>query len=311
MENRILGIHHITAIAGNAIRNYQFYTGVLGLRLVKKTVNFDDPSTYHLYYGDGVGSPGSILTFFPWEGIKKGKIGNGMATEITYSVGDGSLHFWKERLNSLGVDITLQGKRFDDEYLSFLDPDGLPVTLIVPNKQDNRIPWTTEGLNSSVATKGIHSITINLRNADATVKILTDIFQYTFVGKDGARSRYKTNAIEHASIIDIIEMPDGKPGVGAGGTIHHIAFRVEDERTQQVFRDRILSYGLEITNKIDRNYFFSLYFREPGGVLFEIATDTPGFAVDESVEGLGLQLMLPPQYESGRKEIESFLPQIN
>ncbi len=311
MENRIMGIHHITAIADNAQRNFRFYTHVMGLRLVKKTVNFDDPSTYHLYYGDRQGSPGTILTFFPWEGIKRGKAGNGMATEITFSVEEGSLDFWRSRLLAEGVPIISQGKRFEEDFLSFRDPDGLHLTLIVPRKNDDRTVWETAEIKSPVATKGFHSITVNLKNATATTKILTNIFQYRFIEKEGERSRYQSDAVDYASIIDVIEAPDDKSGVSAAGTIHHIAFRVKDEATQEIFRERIVAYGLNITDKIDRNYFFSLYFKEPGGVLFEIATDNPGFSIDEPIEQLGLHLKLPHQYETNRKEIESYLPTIN
>jgi glyoxalase family protein len=310
MEN-ILGIHHVTAIAGSANRNHEFYTHVLGLRLVKKTVNFDDPTTYHLYYGDTFGSPGTILTFFPWEGIKQGKSGNGMGTEINYVVPKDSLAFWRLRLTSFNVLIVEQGERFSEEYLSFLDPDGLLLTLIASLGNDQRVAWETEEIKSSVATKGFHSVTLHVSRETTTASILTEIFQYRFIGKEGTRSRYRTDSVEYASVIDIIENPNGKLGVNAGGTIHHVAFRVKDEATQQMFRERIVSHGLNITDKIDRNYFFSLYFREPGGVLFEIATDNPGFSVDEPVNELGEHLKLPLQYEDDREKIEASLPKIN
>lgn len=307
MKNEILGIHHVTAIAGNAKRNYDFYTKVLGLRLVKKTVNFDDPGTYHFYFGDEVGTPGTILTFFPWEGIQKGKTGSGIATEIGYSVPEGSLTFWRDRFTENNVPIIASGTRFNEEYITIEDPDGLVLSLIVPSGNDNRRPWETGDIKAGVATRGFHSITLTLRKAEPTAKILTDIFEYKAIGHEGNRHRYATSAVENASIIDIIETT-GTTAVNAAGTIHHIAFRVKDEETQMAYREKIREYGLSITNKIDRNYFYSLYFREPGGVLFEIATDNPGFSVDEPVSELGSNLKLPAQYESQRQEIERILP---
>ncbi|MEO8471575.1 MAG: ring-cleaving dioxygenase [Chryseolinea sp.] len=311
MESKILGLHHVTAIAGNAKRNYDFYTKVLGLRLVKRTVNFDDPGTYHFYFGDEVGSPGSILTFFPWEGIQKGRTGTGIATDIGYSVPGESLAFWKDRLEKNRVNLTDTGKRFGEDYITFEDPDGLVLTLIIPTNADSRKGWETGDVNASVATKGFHSITLTLRKAESTAKILTDIFGYKLQGQEENRYRYITDAVENAAIVDIIEAPHQRAAVNAGGTIHHIAFRVKDEETQMAYREKILKLGLNITPKIDRNYFYSLYFREPGGVLFEIATDNPGFAIDEHVGGLGNHLKLPAQYEGQRKEIEEKLPVLN
>lgn len=307
MENRILGLHHITAIAGLARQNHNFYTRVLGQRLVKKTVNFDDPGTYHFYFGDEVGSPGTLLTFFPWEGIQRGRAGSGQTSEIVYSVPAGSLDFWRDRLEKNNVNITGTGERFNEEYLSFEDPDGLPLTLLVPSKEDTRKPWTTDEVSADVATRGFHSVTLQLRKKDATEKVLVDLLGYKLVGVDRDRHRYAIDTVETSNIIDIIER-EGDRGINAGGTIHHIAFRVKDDNVLMEFRKKIADAGHNITPKIDRNYFYSLYFREPGGVLFEIATDNPGFATDESVEELGTSLKLPPQYESNRSRIEEVLP---
>ncbi len=310
MENKVSGIHHITAIAGNAKRNYTFYTTVLGLRFIKKTVNFDDPSTYHFYFGDETGTPGTILTFFPWEGITKGRQGAGMATEIGYAVPSGSLAFWTDRFKQYNVPITGTGTRFGEEYLAFEDPDGLPLTLIVPSKADTRKPWETEDVKAVAATRGFHSISLTLHSAAETARVLTDIFEYTLAEKDGDRYRYVTPAIAGASTVDLLELPGAPRAVNAGGTIHHVAFRVKDEETLMHYREKVVRHGLGITPKIDRNYFFSLYFREPGGVLFELATDNPGFAVDEPVHELGTHLKLPPQYESRRADIEKILPSL-
>lgn len=303
--NTISGLHHITAIAGNAKRNYDFYTGVLGLRLVKKTVNFDDPGTYHFYFGDEVGTPGSILTFFPWQGIAPGKQGTGQATEVVYAVPAGSLDFWKDRLEAHKLEVET-GKRFDEDYLSFRDPDGLPLTLLVPKQDDRRTGWHTDAVAADVAIRGFHSVTLSLTRKDATQRVL-ELLGYVQTAQEGTRFRFATDAIDTANIIDIVEI-NGARGVNAGGTIHHIAFRVKDEEAQMAIREKIVKAGYQITPKIDRNYFFSLYFREPGGVLFEIATDNPGFAIDESVSELGSHLMLPAQYEESRARIEEVLP---
>ena len=310
MENKILGIHHITAIAGPAQRNYDFYTKTLGLRLVKKTVNFDDPGTYHLYYGDKNGTPGTILTFFPWTYVKKGRSGVGMATEIGYSVPEGSLDFWTVRFEVNNVKWGKTAERFGELYLPFEDPDGLKLNLIVPSRKDTRVPWETSEIKADAATKGFHSVTLTVRDVNPTAKVLTDLFGYTLLKQEGNIYRFITDAIDSAAIVDIIEDANGKPGVNAGGTNHHIAFRVKNEEQQMEWREKILSYGMNITPKIDRNYFFSLYFREPGGVLFEIATDNPVFDVDESVNGLGTHLKLPAQYEPSRDAIEKILPEL-
>jgi glyoxalase family protein len=308
MENRILGIHHITAIAGNAKRNHDFYTNVLGLRLVKKTVNFDDPGTYHFYFGDEAGTPGSILTFFPWEGMQKGKTGTGMATDIGYSVPGTSLDFWLNRFKEHNTKVIETGKRFGEDFITFEDPDGLQLTLVVQATADNRKPWATKEVPAEVATKGFHSITLTLRSIEGTADVLTKVLGYKLIAQEGNRYRYATDAIDTAAIVDLVHEPAKGPAINASGTIHHVAFRVKDEATQMEFRAKAIKHGLSITPKIDRNYFFSLYFREPGGVLFEIATDNPGFAIDEPVSELGTSLKLPAQYEEHRKKIEEILP---
>jgi glyoxalase family protein len=311
MSDQILGIHHITAIAGNAKRNYEFYTKVLGLRLVKKTVNFDDPGTYHFYFGDEVGSPGTILTFFPWEGITQGKPGTGMATEIDYAVAQGSLEFWKNRFADHNVRIVASGKRFGEDFISIEDPDGLRLTLVIPANIDDRKVWESAGVTSNVGLKGFHSISLTLKSITATAQVLTDIFDYKLVGQEGDRYRFKTEAIANAAIVDLISAPELSRAVNAAGTIHHVAFRVTDESVLMRFREKIVSRGYNITPKIDRNYFFSLYFREPGGVLFELATDNPGFMVDEPLQELGRNLKLPAQYESQRDKIVEVLPSLD
>lgn len=311
MENKILGLHHITAIAGDAQRNFTFYSKILGLRFIKKTVNFDDPGTYHFYFGDETGSAGTILTFFPWgNSIPQGRRGAGMATEIGYSVPKGSLEFWMERFEKYNVIYNKPAEKFGERYLTFLDPDGLKLELTeVAN--DTRKPWTTDEVGTDTALRGFHHITLTLNNMEGTKKILTDVFGYRLSATEVTRSRFITDAVENAAIVDIVELKDEKRGHVANGTVHHVAFRVPNDEVLMHFREKVAAAGLNITPQIDRNYFHSLYFREPGGVLFEIATDNPGFTVDEPLEELGKNLKLPAQYESRREDIEAHLVPIN
>jgi len=308
MENKILGLHHITAIAGNAKVNYDFYTKVLGLRFIKKTVNFDDPKTYHLYYGDEAGSAGTILTFFPWEGIASGRRGARQVTEIGYSVPAGSLDFWQARLEKNNIIYNKQAEKFGEQYLTFLDPDGLKFELTVAKNTDTRKPWVTPGISAAHAILGFHNVTITSNKIEKTAEVLTAIFGYSLLEKQVNRSRFITDTVEQANIVDLVEAPGEIAGHVAGGSVHHVAFRVKDEETLLYYRDKVVAMGLNITEKIDRNYFYSLYFREPGGVLFELATDNPGFTVDEPLNELGTHLKLPAQYESKRAELEQILP---
>ncbi len=308
--NKILGLHHITAIASDAQRNYDFYTQTLGFRLIKKTVNFDDPTTYHLYFGDEVGTPGTVITFFPWAGISKGRIGNGMATEIGYSVPKGSLDFWKARLEKLNIRYENGREVFGEKQLSFEDPDGLKLKLIESKQKDERKGPETAEIKADVAIKGFHTVTLSLQNIKATAAILTEVFGYKLIDQKDNLYRYQTDVVETAALVDLLEMPLATVGVNAGGTNHHVAFRVKDEEDLMAMREKIVARGLHITEKINRDYFFSLYFREPGGVLFEIATDNPGFATDETVENLGSSLQLPNQHESMRAQIEKALPKL-
>ncbi len=309
MENRILGLHHITAIANQAKRNLDFYTDVLGLRLVKKTVNFDDPGTYHFYFGNETGAPGTILTFFPWEGIGKGVNGAGQATHIGYAINPEAYDFWKDRLTTNNV-LFEETAIFGEKTLSLQDPDGLQLQFIVPKTQDNRTPWSTDHISVANGLKGFHNVALTLKDANPTIKVLTDILGYRTEIQEGNRFRLSTDAIKTANIVDIIADETIPYGRGAAGTNHHIAFRVQDDNILMDFREKVLSAGLQITPKIDRDYFYSLYFREPGGVLFELATDNPGFTKDEVLAELGRDLKLPKQYEGIRNDIEENLPKI-
>ncbi len=312
MTGKIKGLHHITAIAGDPLRNFDFYTHTLGLRFIKKTVNFDDPGTYHFYYGDEQGHPGTILTFFPWgAGIPRGRRGTGMATEIAYIVPEGSLDFWTGQLEKYQVIHNKTEMKFGEKVLAFFDPDGLKLELVESKNANALVPWETNDIKAVYATRGFHGITLSVRDIQATAEILTDIFDYSLAGSEGPGSRYVTAATPHAAIVDLIALPTEKRGHVANGTVHHVAFSVKDDATLEHFREKIAAHGLQATPVIDRNYFHSVYFREPGGVLFEIATEVPGFTIDEPLAQLGSQLKLPAQYESRRMEIEAALPAIN
>jgi len=308
MSQQILGLHHVTAIAGDARRNLDFYTRVLGLRLVKKTVNFDDPNTYHFYFGNETGEPGTIMTFFPWEGIRTGSRGAGQATETAFSVPEGSLEFWQARMEEENIIYNPPAKRFDESYLTVVDPDGLKLELVASPRKDERTPFTTEDINEDVAIRGFRGVTLTLQDHTATAKVLTEVFGYELVDHNVNRYRYRTDAIATANVIDLVSLPTESRGTVAGGSVHHIAFRVADEETQRHFAAKLREYGLHPTQQIDRDYFMAIYFREPGGVLFEIATDPPGFTADEPLATLGEDLKLPKQYEPMRSAIEKQLP---
>lgn len=310
MNNKVLGLHHITAIANLAQRNFDFYTRVLGLRMVKKTVNFDDPGTYHFYYGDEKGNAGTILTFFPWEGIGKGRNGAGMATEIAYSIPKDSIEFWMDRFGQNNVLTGESVERFGEIYYPFLDPDGLNLSLVLSKGNDERPGWSTDEVSKDYATKGFHNSTLTLRELDPTAKVLTELLDYKHVGQEGNRFRFINENIDTANIIDILVDENSSRGINTAGTNHHIAFRVKNDEDQMELREKIMSSGLQITPQIDRDYFHSLYFREPGGVLFEIATENPGFDVDEPLSELGSSLKLPKQYEGQRSAIEKVLPKL-
>lgn len=310
MSTGISGIHHITAIAGNAKRNFEFYTKVLGLRLVKKTVNFDDPGTYHFYFGNEKGEPGTILTFFPWKGVPKGRAGAGQVTSTSYSITQDSVPFWLERLDNCDVLHNNKSGNFDEEVIVFLDPDGLKLEIVAHSGNDPRVGWATDEIPSEYALKGFYNATLTLEGYEVTANLLTDLFGYELVGESGNRFRFMNKNIDTANILDLICLPSGQHGRVAGGSVHHIAFRVADEGAQLVMREKLIERGFNVTPQLDRNYFKSVYFREPSGVLFEIATDPPGFTVDETQENLGSQLKLPGWLESRREEIEAVLPKL-
>jgi glyoxalase family protein len=304
----IKGIHHISAIAGDPQHNAGFYTGVLGLRMIKRTVNFDDPSTYHLYYGNESGDPGTVMTFFPWPGARKGRTGTGQATVTSFAIPQESLSFWTDRF--IEHSVTFQGpmRRFDETFISFNDPDGLQLELVADGKEDTRKPRKLSTIPESFAIRGFFGTTLALKNIQDTSMILTDILGYRETGQSGNRTRFARPDFPNGSVVDLEFQPDLASGIVAVGTVHHIAFRVPDTAAQESTRNKIIASGLEVTPVRDRHYFRSIYFREPGGVLFEIATDSPGFTVDESLEDLGKSLKLPEWLEGRRTEIEHTLP---
>jgi glyoxalase family protein len=305
---QLLGLHHITAIAADPRRNVDFYTRVLGLRFVKKSVNQDDPGTYHLYYGDNVGSPGSALTFFPWAGVRRGRPGTGQAFATGFSVPAASLAFWQDRLAQLKVETTPVETRFDDRVLAFPDPDGLGLELVFTAEPDARAPAPSKEIPAEHAIRGFHSSTLALPAPAATIALLTDTMGYRVALQAGPRTRYTVGAGGPGSYVDIFSDPGVPRGLNGAGTIHHIAFRVADDAAQKAAHAQLQSRGLNVSPIIDRAYFKSIYYREPNGVLFEIATDQPGFTVDEPVETLGSRLSLPPRLEPQRAEIEAALP---
>jgi glyoxalase family protein len=307
---QISGIHHITAITSAASENLAFYEEVLDLRLVKKTVNFDDPFTYHLYYGDSSGAPGTIITFFPWEDLPRGKSGAGMVTSIAFSIPRGSVDHWRRRLSVHGVEIT-EGGRFGEHVIHFKDPHGLSLELIETPADHSTL--NQSGNLKSVANRiaGIHSATALLRSLDKTQSLLVHLMGMELHNKEGNRYRFKMKIDNSVGqYYDLIVDAQAENGRQGAGTVHHVAFRTPTDDEQEFWQKSIMDYGFSVTPIRDRKYFKSIYFNEPGGVLFEIATDPPGFAVDESYDDLGNELQLPDQYEPMRGEIESRLPKL-
>jgi glyoxalase family protein len=307
MNSPVTGIHHVTAIASDPQRNIDFYTGLLGLRLVKKTVNFDDPSAYHLYYGDETGTPGSIVTFFYWPGgAGRGRVGTGQVTRLSFSVPASSLEFWSDRLQRHGVAAKRQ-VRFGEEVVSFNDPDGIPIELVAV-ATDGRTGWTGADITGAHAIRGLHTTEISVRVAAPTETLIANEMGYRLVKREGERARFEAGLGGSGTYIDVIATNKIPSGLGGVGTVHHIAFRVAGDEEELLMQSRLSDAGYTVSGVRDRTYFRSIYYREQGGVLFEIATDVPGFPDDESVATLGTELKLPAQYERFRKEIETALP---
>ncbi|MGD8201059.1 ring-cleaving dioxygenase [Ornithinimicrobium sp. W1679] len=303
MTARTSGLHHVTAIAGDPQRNIDFYIEGLGLRLVKRTVNFDDPSTYHLYYGDESGNPGSLMTFFPWRGVPKGRVGAGQSTSTAFSVPQDSLGWWKDHFAGLGVEPTLTSSNGEDRLL-VRDPDGLVIELVASSTTDPRDPWDSASVPAEHAVRGQHSSVLTVGDPAGTLRVLTEDLGMSVVQEEGPRTRVAAGDGGPGHVVDVVADPRAQEGLTAGGTVHHIAFRVPDQATQEQWRQDLVERGHQVTAILDRQYFTSIYFREPGGVLFEIATDTPGFDIDEPLLELGRSLKLPPWLEPSREAIE-------
>lgn len=311
MSKEIPGIHHVTAIAGEPQRNIDFYVRLLGLRLVKKTVNFDDPGTYHFYYGDEIGSAGTILTFFPWPGARQGRKGTGQSTSVAFSIPQGSVAYWQQRLVNAGIEVEEAQERFGEQIVTFGDPDGLQIELVAGGKGDARAGWPGGAVPAEFGIKGVHSVTLSEESYERTASMLRDILGFRLVGAQGNRFRYETGEGGAGATVDLLDLPGQRRGIVAVGTIHHVAYRALSDEAQAAWREEIAARGYSVTPVLDREYFHSIYFREPGGVLFEIATDPPGFLIDEAPDELGTHLKLPPWYEAERNEIERVLPEIH
>jgi glyoxalase family protein len=281
LEPQITGIHHITAIASEPQTNLDFYVSFLGLRLVKRTVNFDDPGTYHLYYGDETGRPGTILTFFPWPGASSGLQGTGQVSAVTFTIPSASVNYWRARVADFAVAIAGESERFGERVISFSDPDGLPLELAAGDSEPGD-GWQGSPVPAEHAIAGFRAATLAEEGYENTIRLLTGPMGFRLVAQEGARFRYEVGNGGPAATVDIVCMPDARRGLLGAGTVHHIAWRTPDDQHQRAWRAKLASAGLDVTPIIDRNYFRSIYFREPGGVLFEIATDPPGFTVDDS-----------------------------
>ena len=307
--HKVTGLHHVTAISGPPQENLDFYAGILGMRLVKKSVNQDDPGTYHLFYADAAGSPGSDLTFFPWAHMAPPRPGHGTAPEVSLAVPPGSLDFWGERLDRYGTALGLRTKRFGETTLSLRDPHGMPVALVESEGALRRSfsPWEESPVPVERQIRGLHGARMRERDLRPTTSFLESALGFRHVGTEGGYERWGVGDGGSGTFVDLEEVPDARRGSWGVGAIHHLAWRVDDERHQLAVRAQVAT-AVDPTPVIDRFWFKSVYFREPGGVLFELATDGPGFAVDEDPRHLGEALVLPPWLEAQRGEIQAALP---
>lgn len=308
--NLITGIHHITAMASDPKANLDFYTKVLGLRLIKKTVNFDDPSTYHFYFANYEGTPGTVLTFFPWPDLPKGRPGTGQVYATAFSVPTGALGFWRAHLAKVQVAFRDLPERFGEKVLSLADPDGLVIELI-ESTGDPRPAIPHSDVPADAAIRGFHSATLAVPDAKPLTSLLTEKMHYRVQQSASGRTRLIAGDSKPGTFIDLLVDPALPRGLNGAGTVHHIAFRTPTDDTEVTMQARLAEAGYHVSPVMDRNYFHSIYYRVPPGILFEIATDQPGFAIDEPLAGLGRSLKLPAKYEARRAEIEAHLPALN
>jgi len=311
MQNSISGLHHVTAIASDPQRNLDFYVGLLGLRLVKRTINFDDPGTYHFYFADARGTPGTILTFFPWPGARRGRLGTGEVKATAFAIASASVGYWLERFKANHVMAERVLSRFGEELIRFADPDGMMLELVASSATVGIESWKESSVPAEHSLRGFHGVSAALEGSERTAKLLTETFGYQLVEEAGNRFRFAAHGeAVTGRFIDLLCVPDSYRAGGGAGSVHHIAFRTADHEQQRTWREKIVSLGYNVSPVMDRTYFYSIYFREPGGVLFEIATDPPGFTLDESLDELGSKLCLPPWMEPSRAQIEKGLPPI-
>ena len=311
MNLSITGLHHVTAIASDPQRNLDFYVGLLGLRFVKRTVNFDDPASYHFYFGDARGTPGTILTFFPWPGARRGHRGVGQIEATAFAISPDSVGYWLDRFKEQHVTAEKTSERFGEEVIRFTDPDGLLLELIAADSPGKVESWTTGPVSAEHSLRGFHSVSAALEGYERTAQLLTESFGYDLAKESGNRFRFVAPSESGPGrIVDLLCMPDSRAGHVAAGSVHHIAFRAKDDHEQLQWREHLVELGYNVTPVMDRTYFHSIYFREPGGILFEIATEPPGFTLDEKLEELGTHLRVPPWLESARTQIERILPPI-
>ena len=311
MDKKIAGLHHVTAIASDPQRNLDFYIGLLGLRLVKRTVNFDDPGTYHFYFGDARGTPGTILTFFSWPGARRGHRGVGQIEATAFAVSPDSVGYWLDRFKEQHVTAEKTSARFDEEVIRFTDPDGLLLELVTSDSIAQVESWADSTVPAEHSLRGFHSVSAALEGYERTAQLLTESFGYRLVKESGNRFRFVAPSESGPGrIVDLLCLPDSQAGRVAAGSVHHIAFRAKNDNEQLQWREHLVELGYNVTPVIDRTYFHSIYFREPGGILFEIATEPPGFTLDEPIEELGSKLRLPPWMEVARSQIEQVLPPI-
>jgi catechol 2,3-dioxygenase-like lactoylglutathione lyase family enzyme len=308
-QKSLPGLHHVTAITADAQKNIDFYCGILGLRLVKLTVNFDDPGSYHLYYGDELGRPGTILTFFAWAGAYRGKIGPPQVTATAFSVPSSALDFWSNRLKEKNIESQMSD-RFGERVLTFADPDAMPLEIVASPDPKGQ-PWSAGPIPADQAIRGFHGITISEEGYENTAKLLTDIMGFKPGGNEKNRYRYHADSADgFASTVDLLCVPDARHGTMGAGAVHHVAFRTKDDAQQAAWHKTLAAQHLNVSPVMDRVYFHSIYYREPGGVLFEIATDNPGFTADQPAAEFGKKLMLPPWLEPHRAEIERIVPPV-
>jgi glyoxalase family protein len=311
MEKPIRSLHHVTATVSDAQDDLDFYTGLLGQRLVKKTVNFDNTHVYHFYYGDEKGTPGTIMTTFPYGrmGVRQGTHGAGQITATSFSAPSGSLPFWYERLAYAGVPFEAESSGFGENVVRFRDPSGLTIR-IVESRSDPRTPWHKPDVDEAHALRGIHGVTLTVRDPKQTLSFMSELMETSIVGEQADALRVAVNGDAPGRLVEIVRAGDAANGINGLGTVHHVAFAVDDPDQQLELRRELVRRGIPVTEVLDRQYFRSIYFREPGGVLFEVATIPPGFTADESVAELGTSLKLPPWEEGNRRNIEAGLPPV-